>query len=79
MTTISTESADGRHKTADFELNGVFHAVTGCGGRIKTGNGDFIDVNDHASNIYNTMLRSFGASGGNLVGDGRGDLSSIKA
>lgn len=77
MITISTESGDGRHRSAEWELGGVFHAVSGSAGRIKTGAGSFIDVDDHASNVYNTILRSHGVSG--LIGDKKGDIGKIKA
>ena len=77
MITISTESGDGRHRSAEFELDGVFHVISSAGGRFKVGNGDFIDVNDHGTALYNTMLRRYGVS--SLLGDGKGDLSKIKA
>lgn len=76
MLTVSTESADGRHRTADHELNGVFHAISAANGRFKVGNGGYIAVNDHGSNMYNTMLKSYGVSGG-LLGDKKGNVSKI--
>lgn len=77
MITVSTESGDGRHQSAAFELNGVFHAISSGNGRLRVGNGDFIDVDDHATAVYNTMLRSYDVQ--ELLGDEQGDLTSIRA
>jgi hypothetical protein len=52
--TISTESGDGRHNDVKRELSGVFHAITGAGGRFKTG--QIIDVGAEGIDVYNTML-----------------------
>ncbi|MDZ7923408.1 MAG: DUF1552 domain-containing protein [Marinagarivorans sp.] len=79
LLTVSTESADGRHRTADFELNGVFHAISGGNGRLKVGNGNYISVNDHASKIYNTMLKTYGVPSTGLLGDQQGGIASIVA
>ncbi len=54
MITISTESGDGRHSDVKRELSGVFHAITGAGGRFKTG--QVIDTSAEGIDIYNTML-----------------------
>lgn len=58
--TVSTESGDGRHNDVKRELSGVFHAVTGAGGRIKTGS--IVDVNHEGIDVYNTILGSLGAT-----------------
>lgn len=57
--TISTESGDGRHSDPKRELSGVFHAITGAGGRFKTG--QIIDVGHEGIDVYNTMLQRMGA------------------
>jgi len=54
LITISTESGDGRHSNVKRELSGVFHAISGAGGRFKTG--QIIDVGAEGLDIYNTML-----------------------
>jgi len=54
MITISTESGDGRHNDTRRELSGVFHASTGAGGRLKTG--EVIDVKSEGLDVYNSML-----------------------
>ncbi|MEQ9411550.1 MAG: DUF1552 domain-containing protein [Fuerstiella sp.] len=54
LITISTESGDGRHNDVKRELSGVFHAITGAGGRFKTG--QIMDVNAEGLDVYNTML-----------------------
>ena len=58
MITVSTESGDGRHNDTKRELSGVFHAVTGADGRLKTG--QIIDVNAEGLDVYNTMARTTG-------------------
>lgn len=58
MLTISTESGDGRHNDVKRELSGVFHATTGAGGRLKTG--QIMDVKAEGIDVYNTMLASMG-------------------
>jgi hypothetical protein len=60
LITISTESGDGRHNDVKRELSGVFHAITGAGGRFKTGK--LLDVGAEAIDVYNTMLAAFGSS-----------------
>ena len=57
--TISTESGDGRHNDVKRELSGVFHAITGSGGRFKTG--EIPDVDREGIDVYNTMLGAMGA------------------
>jgi len=57
--TISTESGDGRHNDVKRELSGVFHAVTGAGGRFKTG--AILDDQVEALDLYNTLLGAMGA------------------
>ena len=58
MITISTESGDGRHNDVTRELSGVFHAITGAGGRFKTG--QLLDVHAEGLDVYNTMLAAMG-------------------
>ena len=58
LITISTESGDGRHADVKRELSGVFHAITGAGGRFKTG--QLLDVKSEGLDVYNTMLRTMG-------------------
>ena len=58
LITISTESGDGRHSDSKRELTGVFHALTGAGGRIKTG--EILDVGAEGLDVYNTMLAAVG-------------------
>lgn len=52
--TITTESGDGRHSDVKRELSGVFHAISGAGGRFKTG--QILDLNTEAIDLYNTVL-----------------------
>src|SRR5690606_37830361 len=61
LITISTESGDGRHNDVKRELSGVFHAVTGANGRIKTG--QIMDVGGEGLDVYNTLIEAVGASG----------------
>lgn len=56
LITISTESGDGRHNDVKRELSGIFHAVTGANGRIKTG--QIMDVGAEGLDVYNTILQS---------------------
>jgi len=60
MITVSTESGDGRHNDTKRELSGVFHAVTGAAGRLKTG--QILDVNAEGLDVYNTMARTTGTN-----------------
>lgn len=55
--TISTESGDGRHNDVKRELSGIFHAVSGAGGRIKTG--EIMDVNSEGIDVYNSILKGY--------------------
>ena len=59
LITISTESGDGRHNDPKRELSGVFHAVTGANGRLKTG--EIMDVAAEGIDVYNTVLSAFDA------------------
>ena len=59
LITISTESGDGRHNDVKRELSGVFHAITGAGGRFKTG--QIMDVGAEGVDVYNTMLAAMNA------------------
>ena len=59
--TVSTESGDGRHSNVKRELSGVFHAITGAGGRFKTG--QIMDVGREGLDVYNTMLSGLGVEG----------------
>lgn len=61
LITISTESGDGRHNDVKRELSGVFHAISGAGGRFKTG--QIMDVNAEGLDVYNTMLAAMGVAG----------------
>ena len=61
LITISTESGDGRHNEVKRELSGVFHCITGAGGRFKTG--EILDVNAEGLDVYNTMLTTMGVPG----------------
>ena len=54
LVTISTESGDGRHNDVKRELSGVFHAITGAGGRFKTGR--VLDADAEGLDVYNTLL-----------------------
>lgn len=54
LVTISTESGDGRHNDVKRELSGVFHAISGCNGRFKTGH--IMDVGHEGLDVYNTIL-----------------------
>jgi hypothetical protein len=54
LITISTESGDGRHNDVKRELSGVFHAITGAGGRFKTG--QILDVGAEGLDVYNSIL-----------------------
>jgi hypothetical protein len=60
LITISTESGDGRHNDVKRELSGVFHAVTGANGRIRTG--QIMDVRAEGLDVYNTVLAAMGVS-----------------
>lgn len=59
LITISTESGDGRHNDVKRELSGVFHAISGAGGRFKTG--QIMDVNAEGLDVYNTVLAGMDA------------------
>ena len=61
LITISTESGDGRHDNVKRELSGVFHAISGAGGRFKTG--QILDVGAEGVDVYNTMLEAMGSGG----------------
>ncbi len=58
MITVSTESGDGRHNDSKRELSGIFHAISGAGGRLRTG--EIMDVNSEGIDVYNTMLTAVG-------------------
>ena len=60
LITISTESGDGRHNDVKRELSGIFHAVSGANGRIKTG--DILDLGAEGIDVYNTLLTAVGVS-----------------
>ncbi len=61
LITISTESGDGRHNDVKRELSGVFHAISGAGGRFKTD--QILDVGAEGVDVYNTMLTAMGCKG----------------
>ena len=73
--TISTESGDGRHNDVKRELSGVFHAITGAGGRFKTGK--ILDVNAEGIDVYNTMLTAMGIE--NRLGPEKRKFESVDA
>jgi len=58
LITISTESGDGRHSDVKRELSGVFHAMTGANGRIRTG--QIMDLKAEGIDVYNTALKAMG-------------------
>ncbi|QDT16311.1 DUF1552 domain-containing protein [Alienimonas californiensis] len=60
LVTISTESGDGRHNDVKRELSGVFHAITGAGGRFRTG--AVLDANAEGLDVYNTLLAGMGVA-----------------
>jgi hypothetical protein len=74
MITISTESGDGRHSDVKRELSGVFHAITGAGGRFKTG--QILDVNAEGIDVYNTMAKAVGAIG--RIGPAKRDKALVE-
>jgi hypothetical protein len=75
LLTISTESGDGRHNDVKRELTGVFHAISGAGGRLKTGK--IVDVNAEGLDVYNTMLAAMGVSG--RLGPEKRKLAAVDA
>jgi len=75
MMTVSTESGDGRHNDVKRELSGVFHAVTGANGRLKTG--EIVDANAEGLDIYNTMLSAMGCQ--NRLGPADREFNSVDA
>ena len=75
LITISTESGDGRHNNVKRELSGVFHAITGAGGRFKTG--QFLDVNAEGLDVYNTMLAAMGAD--QRLGPAKREMRPVEA
>jgi hypothetical protein len=60
LITISTESGDGRHNDSKRELSGIFHAISGANGRLKTA--QFLDLGAEGIDVYNTMLSAVGVS-----------------
>lgn len=60
MITVSTESGDGRHNNTKRELSGVFHAITGANGRLKTGK--ILDIDAQGIDVYNTMACTTGTT-----------------
>ena len=75
LVTISTESGDGRHNDVKRELSGVFHAVSGAGGRFKTGR--VIEANAEGLDVYNTLLGGMGVE--RRLGPGKRKGVSIDA
>ena len=73
LITISTESGDGRHNDVKRELSGIFHAVSGAGGRLKTG--QIVDLNREGLDVYNTILGSFGSA--RKMGPKERELSTV--
>jgi len=60
LITISTESGDGRHSDPKRELSGVFHAISGGGGRFKTGR--ILDIGAEGLDLYNSMIAAYSPS-----------------
>ncbi|WP_182866474.1 DUF1552 domain-containing protein [Stieleria mannarensis] len=75
LITISTESGDGRHNDVKRELSGVFHAISGGGGRFKTG--QIVDVGAEGVDVYNTMLTAMGCK--QRLGPKKRDASHVDA
>jgi hypothetical protein len=75
LITISTESGDGRHNDVKRELSGIFHAATGAGGRLKTG--QIIDAKAEGLDVYNTMLEAMNAT--RRLGPGNRAVNSVDA
>lgn len=75
LLTISTESGDGRHNDVKRELSGVFHAISGAGGRFKTG--QIMDVNAEGLDVYNTMLSAMNVK--DRLGPEKRKLSPVDA
>ncbi|WP_372896192.1 DUF1552 domain-containing protein [Stieleria sp.] len=75
LITISTESGDGRHNDVKRELSGVFHAISGAGGRFKTG--QILDVGAEGVDVYNTMLTAMGCK--DLLGPQKRDARAVDA
>ncbi|MEX2118506.1 MAG: DUF1552 domain-containing protein [Pirellulales bacterium] len=75
LITISTESGDGRHNDVKRELSGVFHAITGAGGRFKTG--QIIEAGAEGLDVYNTMLAAMGVS--RRLGPSSREMSPVDA
>lgn len=75
MLTISTESGDGRHNDTKRELSGVFHAVTGAGGRFKTG--EVLNAKAEGIDLYNTMLGALDVK--ERLGDGKEKHANVDA
>ena len=75
LITISTESGDGRHNDVKRELSGVFHAISGAGGRFKTGR--ILDVGAEGVDVYNTMLTAMGCK--DRLGPQKRDARAVDA
>ncbi|MFK7818015.1 MAG: DUF1552 domain-containing protein [Planctomycetaceae bacterium] len=75
MITISTESGDGRHNNVKRELSGVFHAITGCNGRFKTG--EIMDIGKEGIDVYNTMLDGLGVK--ERLGPAKREMTAVDA
>lgn len=73
LITVSTESGDGRHSNVKRELSGVFHAISGAGGRFKTG--QILDVGAEGLDVYNTMLEAMEVT--DRLGPAKRDASAI--
>lgn len=75
LITISTESGDGRHENVKRELSGVFHAITGANGRLKTG--EILDVSVEGLDLYNTILEAMSVS--RRMGPAQRKMNSVDA
>lgn len=73
LVTVSTESGDGRHNDVKRELSGVFHAISGAGGRFKTG--EIVDLGVEGLDVYNTMLTAWGVS--DRLGPAKREMTSV--
>jgi len=73
LITISTESGDGRHNNVKRELSGVFHAISGAGGRFKTGK--ILDIGAEGLDVYNSILAGMGVS--QRLGPPKRDMTPI--
>ncbi|MEM6532891.1 MAG: DUF1552 domain-containing protein [Myxococcota bacterium] len=72
---VSTESGDGRHGNITRELSGIFHAISGACGAVKTGG--IVDANAEGLDVYNTVLSAMGVS--EKLGPGGRSVETVDA